>query len=76
MGDVPVTANFQDVYPDDAQQGQRQRWNSLLKSFDAEYGLKAEFIARSPGRVNIIGEVTFGTPCSTLALRSCFQVAH
>lgn len=33
-----------------------QRFNNLIKTFKANYGQKPEFVSRSPGRVNIIGE--------------------
>lgn len=32
------------------------RWNKLLSKFTKIYGTKPDFVARSPGRVNIIGE--------------------
>ncbi|EXJ86652.1 galactokinase [Capronia epimyces CBS 606.96] len=34
----------------------RNRFNHLIKSFQGKYGQKPEFVSRSPGRVNIIGE--------------------
>ena len=33
-----------------------QRFNNLIKAFKGKYGHKADFVSRSPGRVNIIGE--------------------
>jgi galactokinase len=33
-----------------------ERWKSLIDGFSKEYGHKPDFVARSPGRVNIIGE--------------------
>ncbi|OAL36326.1 galactokinase [Fonsecaea nubica] len=33
-----------------------QRFKNLIQSFQSEYGHKPEFVSRSPGRVNIIGE--------------------
>ena len=56
--EVPTTTSFEEVYPKDALDNQRKRWNNLLSSFDKEYGRKADFVSRSPGRVNIIGEVS------------------
>jgi len=32
------------------------RWNTLISAFSNTYGGKPDFVARSPGRVNIIGE--------------------
>lgn len=34
----------------------KTRWNRLISSFSKTYGHKPDFVARSPGRVNIIGE--------------------
>lgn len=34
----------------------RQRFDNLIKSFRQQYGHKPDFVSRSPGRVNIIGE--------------------
>lgn len=58
---VPVIESFDEVYPEDAKQSQSQRWNKLLAAFEKEYGRKADFVSRSPGRVNIIGEVHTAT---------------
>ena len=54
---VPIIDAFTDVYTDDAQASQQTRWDNLLASFRKEYDGDADIIARSPGRVNIIGEV-------------------
>lgn len=55
--EVPTTSVFDQVYPKDAVDAQRKRWNNLLSAFETEYGRKADFVSRSPGRVNIVGEV-------------------
>ncbi|KAG9890207.1 hypothetical protein KCV02_g17962, partial [Aureobasidium melanogenum] len=55
-GNVPVTQSLNDIYPEDALDGQRKRWSNLLSSFKDAYGRPAEFVSRSPGRVNLIGE--------------------
>jgi len=34
----------------------KRRFENLVKSFKTEYGQNPDFVARSPGRVNIIGE--------------------
>ena len=34
----------------------KARYDNLVSSFEAKYGRKPEFLARAPGRVNIIGE--------------------
>ncbi|KAJ2722888.1 galactokinase [Coemansia sp. Benny D115] len=36
--------------------GQTKRYEQLVESFEKLYGSKPDFIARAPGRVNIIGE--------------------
>lgn len=54
---VPVTFNIEALYAPEALVAERQRWGQLLQRFSDLYGGKApEFIARSPGRVNLIGE--------------------
>jgi len=53
---VPVAESLKDIYTDDAIYAQEFRWEQLLKKFKALYKNPAEFVARSPGRVNIIGE--------------------
>jgi len=55
--EVPTIADFKDIYPEDAVEAQTKRWNNLLSKFENEFGRKADFVSRSPGRVNIIGEV-------------------
>ncbi|KAF2687277.1 galactokinase-like protein [Lentithecium fluviatile CBS 122367] len=54
--DVPTATSLRDIYPDDAVPVQEKRWEKLLAKFKETYGKSAEFVARSPGRVNIIGE--------------------
>jgi galactokinase len=55
-GTVPVAKSLKDIYTDDALENQTSRWEKLLKQFESNYGHGAEFVSRSPGRVNIIGE--------------------
>lgn len=55
---VPETKSLADIYPEDAIEGQTSRWNQLLKKFGETYGRGPDFVSRSPGRVNIIGEVS------------------
>lgn len=55
--EVPNVERFEDIYPADAREAQANRWNNLLSSFEKNFSEKADFVARSPGRVNIIGEV-------------------
>ncbi|KAF2771273.1 Galactokinase [Teratosphaeria nubilosa] len=53
---VPTAHCLRDVYPEAAIPAQTRRWNSLIRKFRAEYGRLPDFVARSPGRVNLIGE--------------------
>ncbi|KAF4469552.1 galactokinase [Fusarium albosuccineum] len=55
-GPVPVAKALADIYPPAALENQAPRWNNLLTKFESVYGHSASFVARSPGRVNIIGE--------------------
>ncbi|KAM3539833.1 hypothetical protein ARSEF1564_007239 [Beauveria bassiana] len=57
MASVPVVASLADIYPHDALAQQTSRWNALYARFSSAYaGAVPAFVARSPGRVNIIGE--------------------
>ncbi|KAL8822410.1 MAG: hypothetical protein Q9191_006855 [Dirinaria sp. TL-2023a] len=54
---VPVLNSLDKLYPPEALKAQTQRWDHLYKRFAALYGgEKPHFVARSPGRVSIIGE--------------------
>ncbi|KAF4621511.1 hypothetical protein G7Y89_g14562 [Cudoniella acicularis] len=55
-GPVPVAKSLKDIYTEDALATQTGRWEILLKQFKANYGHSPQFVSRSPGRVNIIGE--------------------
>ena len=55
-GPVPVARSLADVYPTSALADEGPRWNNLLSRFEESFSKKASFIARSPGRVNILGE--------------------
>lgn len=55
-GNVPVAKSLKDVYTEDALPTQTKRWSSLLSQFKSSYGQSPDFVSRSPGRVNIIGE--------------------
>jgi galactokinase len=55
-GAVPVAKSLEDIYTEDALPSQRSRWDQLLSQFKTNYGHAAQFVSRSPGRVNIIGE--------------------
>ncbi|KOS22305.1 Galactokinase [Escovopsis weberi] len=55
-GPVPVAAALEDIYPPASVAAQAERWSALAASFEREFGHPHAFVARSPGRVNIIGE--------------------
>jgi galactokinase len=55
-GPVPIARSLGDIYTPDALPSQTKRWNELLAKFESTYGHAPEFVSRSPGRVNIIGE--------------------
>ncbi|KAJ2713423.1 galactokinase, partial [Coemansia spiralis] len=52
---VPTVGDLADVYALDVD-AQRQRYARLARAFEDAYGAAPEFVARAPGRVNIIGE--------------------
>ncbi|CAK7213632.1 galactokinase [Sporothrix bragantina] len=56
MAPVPVVSRLEEIYTDDAVPAQTKRWQHLLSDFEQRYGKKPDFVARSPGRVNVIGE--------------------
>jgi len=53
---VPVVKKLEDIYFADELKDQADRWTQLRNRFEREYGHLPQFISRSPGRVNIIGE--------------------
>ena len=55
-GPVPVVKDVDDIYPQEDLPLQNKRFNKLLDHFHDLYGKRPQFVARSPGRVNIIGE--------------------
>ena len=54
--EVPTKTSLADIYPEDAIESQTKRWNELITTFKETYGKLPDFVSRSPGRVNIIGE--------------------
>jgi galactokinase len=53
---VPVAQSLKEIYTEDALGAQTGRWETLVKRFKDNYGHAPQFVSRSPGRVNIIGE--------------------
>ncbi|OMJ13487.1 Galactokinase, partial [Smittium culicis] len=52
---VSKTSNISEIYSTDLT-SHSERFSNLKKRFEEIYGESPEFIARSPGRVNVIGE--------------------
>lgn len=73
--EVPTASSLRDIYPEDAIPAETKRWNSLLAKFKDLYGKQADFVARSPGRVNIIGEVNALLSAHRM-IRDLHHVAH
>jgi galactokinase len=74
--EVPTKTSLADIYPGDAVQAQTTRWNSLLSTFKDTYGKSADFVSRSPGRVNIIGEVSYHFSKPILGSQTNTGIAH
>ncbi|KAJ9223155.1 hypothetical protein DTO169C6_4415 [Paecilomyces variotii] len=59
---VPQTESIAEIYATDDASAQsispeiKARWHGLISQFTKLYGHRPDFVARSPGRVNIIGE--------------------
>lgn len=59
---VPQTDSIAEVYATDEASvnsiapEHQQRWAALVSQFNKQYNHRPDFVARSPGRVNIIGE--------------------
>lgn len=56
--EVPTKSSLADIYPDTALKAQTKRWQALVSKFKETYGKVPDYVARSPGRVNLIGEVS------------------
>ncbi|KAI7892241.1 galactokinase [Mucor mucedo] len=53
---VPSFDSLDQIYDPTALAKQGERYNKLIEQFENTHGRKAEFVVRSPGRVNLIGE--------------------
>ena len=54
---VPIINSLDALYPSESLVTQMQRWDRLYRHFASLYNSASpEFVARSPGRVNILGE--------------------
>ncbi|CAD6898794.1 unnamed protein product, partial [Tilletia laevis] len=53
---VPAVKTLAEIYPSSAALAEQGvRWDNLATRFEEIYGRKPAFVARAPGRVNIIG---------------------
>ncbi|KAI9883785.1 MAG: Stress response protein nst1 [Watsoniomyces obsoletus] len=55
-GIVPTTDSLAEIYLEEDLEAQRPRWERLGSSFEQRYGRRPQYVSRSPGRVNLIGE--------------------
>ncbi|KAF9220410.1 galactokinase gal [Gyrodon lividus] len=54
---IPVYTNLQEVYQNlGTSLKHAERWDNLAKAFKTKFGRTPAYIARAPGRVNLIGE--------------------
>ena len=53
---IPVVTDVSHIYPPDDLPRQKERYANLIHLFTQKYHGPPSFVARSPGRVNIIGE--------------------
>ncbi|PFH45871.1 hypothetical protein AMATHDRAFT_70991 [Amanita thiersii Skay4041] len=54
---IPVYTNLQDLHKNlGTSIANIERWNRLVAEFERRFGRKPVYIARAPGRVNLIGE--------------------
>ena len=64
---IPVLSAPSDVYAADVVSAENARWDEVQRVFGALYGAPVQFVARAPGRVNLIGECVV----ADLARRLC-----
>ncbi|KAH7874755.1 galactokinase gal [Lentinula edodes] len=54
---IPVYTNLSDLYGSlGTSLNHAEKWNSIAEEFQQRFGRKPAYIARAPGRVNLIGE--------------------
>ncbi|KAJ7698456.1 Galactokinase [Mycena metata] len=54
---IPVYTNLKDLYASlGTSLNHAERWSNLATEFETRFGKKPTYIARAPGRVNLIGE--------------------
>lgn len=53
---IPSLAELEKIYSAQRLFKEGQRWDGLRTRFEHEFGQAPQFIARAPGRVNLMGE--------------------
>jgi galactokinase len=53
---IPVIHTLEDIYSKGNLVKEGERWDRLRSQFENQFGQKAHFIARAPGRVNLMGD--------------------
>lgn len=53
---LPLFSSLSDIYPASSLPFQKDRYQALIRKFEEIYKVKPSFVARAPGRVNLIGE--------------------
>lgn len=53
---IPVHDTLGAIYSAERVPQEQTRWDALNRAFAAQYGVAPDFVARAPGRVNMIGE--------------------
>ena len=53
---VPIRTSLSDLYPAGDLPAEQERWTKLRSIFRSRFGTDLTFVARSPGRVNLLGE--------------------
>lgn len=53
---IPLVSQLCDVYSKQRLAKEGARWEGLRRDFETRFGSDAEYIARAPGRVNLMGE--------------------
>lgn len=71
---IPYATSLDEVYPINQLGSLRLRWNTLLQEFQRHYNHKPDFVARSPGRVNLIGEHIDYSLYNVLPMAVCVDV--
>jgi hypothetical protein len=53
---IPIFTTLKDVYGSLATAAKHaERWDELVREFEIKFGHKPTYVARAPGRVNLIG---------------------